>query len=63
MDISKQVAELSGNRAKKLEFLKKKLSENHDLTDLKVVFSMCLFINRIDTYLRAYRFPWIHQFM
>lgn len=34
--MTKFVAEVSGSRAKKLELLKKKLSENSDLMDLKV---------------------------
>jgi hypothetical protein len=36
VDMSKLAAEVSGNRAKKLEVLKKKLAECHDLSDLKV---------------------------
>lgn len=35
VDMAKLVAEVSGSRAKKLEVLKKKLSENTDLMDLK----------------------------
>ncbi|KAI1724754.1 phosphoinositide 3-kinase family, accessory domain (PIK domain) domain-containing protein [Ditylenchus destructor] len=35
VDMAKFAAEVSGSRAKKLEVLKKKLAENHDLMDLK----------------------------
>lgn len=34
--MAKLTAEVSGSRSKKLEILKKKLSENHDFMDLKV---------------------------
>uniref|UniRef100_A0A915CVA0 phosphatidylinositol 3-kinase n=1 Tax=Ditylenchus dipsaci TaxID=166011 RepID=A0A915CVA0_9BILA len=35
VEMAKLVAEVSGSRAKKLEVLKKKLAENHELMDLK----------------------------
>lgn len=38
--MAKLVAEVSGSRAKKLEVLKKKLSENTDLMDLKVPLAL-----------------------
>lgn len=41
VEMAKLTAEVSGNRSKKLEILKKKLSENHDLMDLKVHICFC----------------------
>lgn len=42
--MAKFAAETSGSRARKLELLKKKLSENHDLMDLKVRFDLFFFV-------------------
>lgn len=39
VEMAKLTAEVSGSRVKKLEILKKRLSENHDFMDLKVSFS------------------------